>query len=197
MADDGPTTLAVPQGHIADVITHLEMFERPQIEVPSSVLCVERWEEANPDEYRKLFRLVGEPWLWLSRLLLDDDELQEILNDPKNELYRVVEGGSPVGIIELDFTQAGECEIGFFGLVPDYNGQGHGKWLMAETLERAWRDDIKRVWLHTCTLDSPFALSFYQKAGFKAFKREVSMNRDPRLDGLLPDTAGPHIPIIS
>lgn len=196
MIIDGLTTIEVPKGYIADVITHLEMLDRPTFHIPESALSIEPW-TPSCEEYLKLFRLVGEPWLWLSRLLLNSGELQAILHHDSNKLFRILDKGQTVGFVELDFRQYGECEIGFFGLIPSYNGQGHGKWLMAETLRRAWRDEVERVWLHTCTLDSPFALSFYRKAGFKAFKREVSMNRDPRLLGFLPESAGSHIPIIS
>lgn len=197
MSDDGPITMDVPQGHIADVITHLEMNVRPKIEIPDSTLSIVDWPTPEPEKYLKLFRAVGERWLWLSRILMEPKELTAILHDEQNHVFKICSGDSPVGLLELDFSQTGECEIGFFGLIPDYNGKGHGSWLMAETLNRAWRADINRVWLHTCTLDSPFALGFYNKSGFKAFKREVSMGRDPRLMGLLPETAGPHIPIIS
>jgi len=197
MSDNQPTTIDVPHGHIADVITHLEMLERPQVFIPESSLSIVGWPKPDVHKYLQLFRGVGEPWLWLSRLLLSEKDLTAILHDPENEVFQIRDGDRPIGILELDFRQSGECEIGFFGLVPEYNGQGHGKWLMAETLDRAWRSGIERVWLHTCTLDSPFALEFYQKSGFNAFKREVSMGRDPRLLGLLPNSAGSHIPIIS
>lgn len=197
MSDNQPTTIDVPHGHIADVITHLEMLERPKVFVPESSLSIVGWPKPDVHEYLQLFRDVGEPWLWLSRLLLSKKDLTAILHDPENEVFQIRDGDRPIGILELDFRQSGECEIGFFGLISEYNGRGHGKWLMAETLDRAWRSGIERVWLHTCTLDSPFALGFYQKSGFKAFKREVSMGRDPRLLGLLPNSAGPHIPIIS
>ena len=197
METSDPTVIAVPDGHIADVITYLEMTDRPEITIPESPLSIQAWAEPDSDEYLELFRAVGERWLWLSRLLLDKVELAAILGDERNELFKINDGLDVVGLIELDFRQPGQCEVGFLGLVPSYNGQGHGGWLMAQTLARAWRPVIDRVWLHTCTLDSPAALGFYRKAGFRAYKREVSMNKDPRLLGLLPDTAGPHIPIIS
>lgn len=197
MSNDPPVMIEVPPGHVADVITHLEMTSRPEIVVSDSPLKVVKWNEPEPTAYLNLFRAVGERWLWLSRLLLDKDELISVLQNKHNEIFKICSDEGSVGLLELDFNKPGQCEIGFFGLIPSYNGQGHGKWLMAETLNRAWREDIKRVWLHTCTLDSPFALGFYEKSGFKAFKREVSMGPDPRSLGLLPETAGPHIPIIS
>ncbi len=197
MSDDTPITMDVPHGHIADVITHLEMRTRPEIAIPESSLSIVEWKNPDPEEYLNLFRAVGERWLWLSRLLMDVDALTAVLHNEQNHVFQICCEDDPVGLLELDFSEAGQCEIGFLGLIPSFNGKGHGAWLMAEALNRAWRSDINRVWLHTCTLDSPFALGFYKKSGFKAFKREVSMGPDPRLLGLLPETAGPHIPIIS
>lgn len=191
-----PETLAVPNGYIADIITHLEMTDQPVADIPLSELTINRWQTPDPEDYLALFRNIGEPWLWLSRLLMDDAQLSAIIHDGDVEIFDVREGDQSIGLIELDFRKSGECEIAFLGLIPSRNGKGHGRWLMAETLDRAWRKGIERVWLHTCTLDSPAALPFYQKAGFRAYKREISVARDPRLTGLLPETAGPHIPLI-
>lgn len=197
MAGNDPITIPVPHSHIADVITHLEMTSRPDIVVPKSQLRLVAWPKPEPRTYLELFRAVGERWLWLSRLLMDIDELTAVLHNEQNQVFKICSDETDIGLLELDFSHSGQCEIGFFGLIPTYNGKGHGSWLMAEALNQAWRSGVERVWLHTCTLDSPFALGFYKKSGFKAFKREVSMGPDPRLMGLLPETAGPHIPIIS
>jgi hypothetical protein len=39
-------------------------------------------------------------------------------------------------------------------------------------VQEAWRFGAARVWLHTCTLDSPRALPNYLARGFQAFKEE-------------------------
>src|SRR5689334_3726754 len=59
---------------LAAVVTYLEMRSRPEIDVPPSTLDLQRIEHPKPDEYRQLFRLVGAPWLWFSRLILDDEK---------------------------------------------------------------------------------------------------------------------------
>jgi hypothetical protein len=50
--------------------------------------------------------------------------------------------------------------------------------------------------LHTCTFDHPAVLSFYQKFGFRSFKRAIEVGDDPRLTGETPRTNAPHIPMI-
>lgn len=129
---------------------------------------------------------------------MPDAALQAILTDPKIMLHAIRDDrGSLCGILELDFRISPACEIVYLGLTPDYTGQGHGEWLMSETLRLAWRDNITRVWLRTCTLDHPAALGFYRKHGFVPFKQEVEIYPDPRLTGHLPRDAAPQIPIIT
>ncbi|WP_417610366.1 GNAT family N-acetyltransferase [Parasphingorhabdus sp.] len=187
----------VPDGHVATIVTHLEMLEKPKLPVAESRLTLERWLDPDVDDYLALFRKVGEPWLWISRLMMERSDLRTILDDSAVEIFLVRDGAEPVGFIELDFRQPEECEIAFFGLVPELNGQGHGVWMMNQALDRAWRDGIDRVWLHTCTQDSPRALPFYQRSGFRIFKQQSGMMVDPRLSGHLPRTAAPHVPILS
>tara|TARA_R110002110_G_scaffold9227_17_gene45758 strand:- start:269 stop:868 length:600 start_codon:yes stop_codon:yes gene_type:complete len=187
----------VPRGQVATIVTHLEMLERPVLAATESGLVAERWPNPSVADYCALFRTVGEPWMWISRLLMAEDELEGILDDPRVEISIVRDGAQPVGFIELDFRTPGECEIAFFGLVPEQNGKGHGRWMMNQALDDAWREGIDRVWLHTCTQDSPRALPFYQRCGFRIFRQQTGRMADPRLTGHLPRTAAPHIPIFS
>jgi GNAT superfamily N-acetyltransferase len=149
------------------------------------------------DDYRRLFRLVGAPWLWFSRLVMDDAGLAAIIQHPEVDVFAVVDGsGNDVGLLELDFRVTGECELAFIGLVPELAGQGHGRWLLAEALRLAWRDGVRRVHVHTCSLDHPAALSAYRRAGFTAFKRAIERFPDPRLTGILPADSAPQVPLV-
>ena len=187
----------VPDTDIAAVVTFLEMRERPDTDVPPSTLDLQRIQSPTPERYRALFRLVGAPWLWFSRLTLDDERLAEIITDPKVELYVALDGnGRDVGMLELDFREAGQCELAFVGLIPDLAGLGHGRWLLAEAVSRAWRDGIIRVHVHTCSLDHPAALAAYRRAGFTPYKRAVERFPDPRLTGILPKDCAPQVPLL-
>jgi hypothetical protein len=61
----------------------------------------------------------------------------------------------------------------------------------------AWRKDVRRVWVHTCTLDHPAALPFYRRHGFVPTKRTLETFFDPRLLGLLPMETAPQIPCLA
>jgi GNAT superfamily N-acetyltransferase len=192
------TLIAVEPGMVAAIVTHLEMRDKPRpAPIPPASLRLARWKAAKPDIYRALFRRVGEPWLWFSRLVMSDESLTAIIHDPAVEVYAVTDPrGIEVGLLELDFRKMPDCEIGFFGLVPQLNGKGMGRWLMAQAKSLAWRKGVERVWVHTCTLDSPAALGFYIKSGFVAVAREVETFADPRIAGILPRDCAPHVPLL-
>lgn len=193
---DGYTVL--PAGKLANVVTDFEMLERPEIQPDRTArtLTLNRWEKPSLARYRELFVAIGADWLWFSRLILTDQELAAILNHPDDEIYLAREGDRDVGFFELDFRQRNECELRFFGLMPDAIGSGAGRWLMNRVLERAWARPITRFWLHTCNLDHPGALDFYARSGFRPFRRQIEISDDPRLVGLLPRTSAPQVPLI-
>jgi GNAT superfamily N-acetyltransferase len=190
--------IPVANDQIATVVTALEMLTKPRPRpLPDSPLRLVRWNTPDPAKYRTLFRRVGEPWLWFSRLVMDEARLTAILHDPEVWVHAVVDrNGIEVGMLELDFRAEGICELGFVGLIPELAGKGHGGWLMAQALMLAWRPGINRVWVHTCTLDSPGALGFYRKHGFVPYKRTVETFADPRLAGVLAADAAPQIPCL-
>jgi GNAT superfamily N-acetyltransferase len=191
----GLTTLK--PGELGAIVTYLDMRERPRpAPLPDSPLRLKRWQPVDLAKYRMLFERVGGPWLWFSRLAMSDAELEKIVCDGGIEVYAVEDlGGIEVGMLELDFRESGECELSYFGLVPELAGKGHGRWLMAHALMRAWRRDVRRAHVHTCTLDHPAALGFYQRCGFVARGQAVETFPDPRLSGLLPRTMAPNIPL--
>lgn len=184
---------------LATVVTSLEMLARPPLRpVPPSPLRLARWQAPDSDKYRALFRRVGGPWLWYSRLVMPEEALRNILDDPQVEVYAVTDrAGIELGMLELDFRVAATCELSYFGLVPELAGKGNGGWLMAQALGFAWRKGIDRVWVHTCTLDHPAALGFYRRHGFVPYKRTVETFADPRVAGILPPDVAPHIPLLA
>ena len=187
----------LPDGELAAVVTYLEMRRPAEQPVPLSPLSLQRVEVPQPEHYRELFRRIGAPWLWFSRLILDDAHLAAIIQHPKVELDAVLdESGLEVGMLELDFREPHECELAFIGLVPELSGKGHGRWLLAEAVRRAWREGVDRVHVHTCSLDHPAALAAYRRAGFTPFKRAIERFPDPRLLGILPKDCAPQIPLL-
>lgn len=195
LALDGYTDL--PPGKIANVVTYLEMSAAPDL--PRAVrpdLLVRRLARPDLDWYRALYRRIGEPWLWFSRAVMPDERLRRVIADPATEVHVLERCGAAIGFAELSRVVAGEVEVAMFGVVPEVTGSGAARFLMEETLDRAWTADVRRVWLHTCSFDHPAALRFYQARGFRPYKLAIEVSDDPRLTGHLPDTAGPHVALI-
>ena len=194
---DGMTDL--PPGKIATVVTFLELRRRPDLPpAPDGAWTLDPI-GADLERYRALFRRIGEPWLWFSRLVMPGPELLAILADREVEALalRARPGGSEdIGLLELDFRRSGACELAFLGVVPEAIGSGAGRFLIGQAIARAFARPIGRLWVHTCTLDHPDALGFYRRAGFRPYKRAIEVADDPRLDGHLPREAAPQIPLM-
>jgi GNAT superfamily N-acetyltransferase len=189
----------VAPGQIANVVTCLEMTERPParpVRPLGTGTVLEPFAGADVGAYRDLFRRIGEDWMWYSRLVMHDDKLRRILEDPLVEVFVLRRGGEPIGLLELDFRDPGQCELAFFGLVREAIGQGAGRYLMDQAIGRAWVMPIRRFWVHTCSFDHPGALDFYRRSGFRAYAFAVEVADDPRLTGHLPKTAAPQVPLI-
>lgn len=186
----------VPKGSVATVVTHLEMRERPSERPGPSPdgLSLKKYETIAPEDYRDLYRRVGEDYLWFSRLHLSDESLASIFADPEYDLYTLQKDGKDFALLELDFRQETECELAFFGLTSDLIGTGAGRYLMNRAIHLAWRKPISRFHVHTCTLDSPQALGFYIRSGFTPYKQEIEIAADPRQSGHLRADAAPQIP---
>jgi GNAT superfamily N-acetyltransferase len=188
----------VPRNKLANVATFLEMRERPRTrpDSPGIAASLRRKTDTDVPSYRSLFRSVGEPYLWSSRLVMADDELLEILRDERVEVYTVDLHGRAAGFLELDFRPPRECELAFFGLTDDALGRGVGRWLMNRAIERAWSAPIERFFVHTCTLDHPNALGFYIRSGFTPYKRQIEIYDDPRIMGVLSPSSAPQVPML-
>ena len=189
----------VPRGKVATVVTFLEMTEpvapRP-VQLPDE-LSFQRITPVGVAWYRDIFTRVGaQDWLWFSRQVMAEAELRNVLDAPGVEIYSLIRDGRAEALLELKFEADGTCELVFFGVTPAVLGSGAGRYLMNRALDIVWSRPVRRFHLHTCSLDHPAALGFYLRTGFQAVAQKVEVEDDPRLTGHLPDTAGPHVPII-
>jgi ribosomal protein S18 acetylase RimI-like enzyme len=188
----------VPAGHVATVVTYLEMTAEARMPTkPMPVGSTTTREQMDVDSYRALFRAVGAPWLWTSRLTTGDSALRKTLESNDTELWVIRNAEQAVGFIELDFSVPEVCELAFFGLVSSATGHGLGGPMMALAQDRAFGRGAERMTVHTCNLDDPRALGFYQKAGFTPVKRGVEVFADPRLGGPHDPATAPQIPCLT
>jgi ribosomal protein S18 acetylase RimI-like enzyme len=133
---------------------------------------LEQIKQPSPEFSRYLYISVGSPWLWYMRLPWRYSQWLEAVSRPELQTWVAYYNGVPAGYFELEKQAFGSVEIGYFGLVPHFIGRGFGKALLEDAITHAWQLGGQRVWLHTCSLDHPSALSNYQARGFNVFKQE-------------------------
>lgn len=187
----------IGRGKIAAVATTLEMRERPALRpepagVPGAVVALPG---VGVDAYLALYRHVGADHLWFSRLYMDRADLAALLRHPATRVHAYRVEGRDEGILELDFHTPGECEIKYFGVSPALQGTGAARRLMNHAIASAFDRGVSRLWLHTNTIDHPRAMDFYRRSSFRPVRQEVEIADDPRLRGVLPREAAPHVPI--
>jgi GNAT superfamily N-acetyltransferase len=189
---------AAPQ-RLRVVITFLEMKAkvlrpppRPHKLGHDATLAILRVPGISVGFYRYLYDAVGRVWRWHERRKFSDEKLGAILADPKVDVLVLYVNGEPGGYAELDRRVANEVELAYFGVTPAFIGKGVATLLLRAALDSAWRDNPGRVWVHTCNLDHPRALGFYQRAGFAPYKQVTKSVADPG-----PELGLPPIPISS
>jgi GNAT superfamily N-acetyltransferase len=189
----------MPRGKLEVTVTYLLMAApqgRPPVAAPLERLALLRAEHCPVGFYRFLYNSVGEPWLWDMRRVLPDEVLAPMIQDPGITIDVAYVGGVPAAFFELDFRQPGIANIAYFGVMPEFIGRRIGPWLLDVAVRTCWSaPDVARVTVNTCTFDHPKALPMYQRAGFQPIRRDTRLVDDPRLSGVIPRHAAPHIPL--
>jgi GNAT superfamily N-acetyltransferase len=164
---------------VDEKVYYLQMLThaRRALAAPRDGLTVIHAKKPTLAYYRFLYEAVGKAYRWYSRGKLSDAQLADILHNPLNEVHVLHVAGTPAGFAELDRRNPDDVELVQFGLMPDFIGQGLGKYFLQWTIDEVWSYSPKRFWLHTCSFDHPAALPTYLKAGFTVFK-DVDKKRE-------------------
>ena len=187
MLPDGYTP--IPAGKIASVVLYLEMRGPRRLASGRGGRTSSSRRSAGEDgaRYRAIYRAVGERWLWFSRLALSDADLAAILDDPDVEAYEVRLGGEPVGLLELDFRAAPDCELAFLGLVE--SADRLRRRALDSWTRRSRRPGRGRSPASGCTPATSTTPARSASTGARAFAPTRRRSRSPtipRLTGLLP-----------
>lgn len=191
--DGGPRPL------LSVVVTYLDMEAPPSesiLGVPAPPgATVHRVRNASPGYYRRLYDGVGENWLWHERRQMTASQLRGILHSPNVLLLVLRHNRRTAGFAELDRRGYPVVRLAYFGLMPGWIGRGLGRWFLSRVVAEAWQGETSLLRVNTCSLDHPAALPLYLKMGFVPVRHVVRQVPDPRLTGILPRTAAPHIPL--
>ena len=157
------------------VTTYLELCDPSHLR-PATRTSLELREAriACPQLNRFLYTAVGGAWYWIDRLAWDYNRWLAYLSQDTVHTWVGYVEGTPAGYFELQLQEDKNVEIRSFGLLPQFIGKGFGGDLLTRSVEQCWSLGARRVWLHTCSLDSPRGLANYLARGFRVFRTERS-----------------------
>ena len=119
------------------------------------------------------YKQVGKNHRWIDRLTWSDEKWINYISNRNLETYIISESCDLAGFFELLHNpELEETEISYFGLLEEYIGKGIGGYALSIAIKKSFERNIRRVWLHTCTLDHPNALKNYIARGMTVFKKE-------------------------
>ncbi len=168
-------------GATAVTVWDLEMTSRPDPEprreprLEAQLMTAER---PAPELSRFFYQTVGSRWYWTDRLSWSDSQWMAWVDRPEHHLVTCWSDGVPAGYFELEAQAPSTVELAYFGLTPGFIGHGLGGWLLTTAIDMAWdMSGTERMWLHTCSLDGPQALSNYKARGFAIVGERIEWRR--------------------
>ena len=124
-----------------------------------------RVETPSAEINRSFYADIGRHWQWTDRARWTDEQWHSYLHAGDVETWVLSCGHRRAGYIELQVQADHNVEVVHLGLLPAFTGRGLGSLLLTRAVDRGWQLGARRVWLHTCSLDDPRALGFYQSRG--------------------------------
>ena len=120
------------------------------------------------------YKNIGKEHRWTDRLVWTDKQWMEYISDQKVKTYILKQADDVAGYFELIFhKEKNETEIAYLGLLKEYQNKKLGSYLLSSAIKKSFENKyIKRVWVHTCTLDHKNALNNYLARGMKIFRKE-------------------------
>ena len=156
------------------VRTYLELTDAGAIRPPApphtaGQVAIDRVDPPDGATNAWFYAHVGAPHRWTDHANRTDAAWQAWAEQVETWVATV--DRARAGYYELHPTDA-DVEIAYFGLLPHAQGGGLGGHLLTHALARAF-ELAPRAWVHTCTLDGPYALANYEARGLRPFKTEV------------------------
>ena len=131
--------------------------------------------DSNDFQLNKFFyKNVGKRHHWVDRLIWTDKQWINYTSNKNVKTYIFNNKNNLMGYFELIVHKdKNEVEIAYLGLLEEYQNQRLGSYLLSAAIKKSFLKNIKRVWVHTCSLDHKHALKNYLSRGMKIFKKEI------------------------
>ena len=119
------------------------------------------------------YKQIGQNHRWTDRLSWNDNMWVNYVSDQSVNTFVLMHNKNLAGYFERIYNkQSNEFEIAYFGILHEYRNKKFGAYLLSKAIELSFKDDAKRVWVHTCTFDHKNAIKNYLSRGMKIFKEE-------------------------
>ena len=119
------------------------------------------------------YRQVGKDHFWRDRLLWSDKEWRKYVDNVNLETGVMKFEKQLTGFYEQEFHESkNEIELIQMGILKEYQGKKLGSYLLKYIIQKTLNQNIKRLWVHTCSLDHKYALNNYLSKGLKIYKQE-------------------------
>ena len=120
------------------------------------------------------YKNIGKKHKWIDRLIWSEEQWIQYVSNKKVKTFVLKNKKDLVGFFELIIhSEKKEVEIAYFGILEEYQNKKLGSYLLSEAIKKSFKNNINRVWVHTCSLDHRNALNNYISRGMKIFKTEI------------------------
>ena len=120
------------------------------------------------------YKNIGKKHKWIDRLVWTENQWIDYVSNEKVKTYVLKYKDDLAGFFELIFhSEKNEIEIAYFGILEEFQNKKLGSYLLSQAIQKSFKRDINRVWVHTCSLDHKNALNNYIARGMKIFKNET------------------------
>ncbi len=141
---------------------------------PSESFKLELADPCNFELNKFFYKQIGKKHQWIDRLNWTNNEWIKYVKNKNLKTFILKKNNELVGFFELILNyEICEGEIAYLGILEDYFSNGCGGYLLTQAIKKSFEEGVKRVWVHTCSLDHPNAIQNYKSRGMKIFKTEI------------------------
>ena len=143
-------------------------------ERPSDNYSVERILQEDFQLNKFFYKQIGKNHHWTDRLQWTDKQWINYVSNSNVFTFVLKEKNNLAGFFELiHHKNKFEIEIAYLGLLKEYTEKNLGSYLLTKAIKESFSFKIKRVWVHTCSLDHKNALKNYLSRGMKIYHTET------------------------
>ena len=141
---------------------------------PNGDYSVDLLEPINFQLNKFFYKNIGKKHKWIDRLVWTEAQWIDYVSNKNVKTYVFKFNNDLAGFFDLlSHDEKKEVEIAYFGLLEEFQNKRLGSYLLFKAIQKSFKGDTNRVWVHTCSLDHKNALNNYIARGMKIFKTET------------------------